>query len=161
MLLHQVGQPALARIVARTVHDEDAAVARDRKSGRAVDCLSLDGAKPVLHPAFGIDRTDAASRHADDQTRGLRKGEAACIRIEPDQGFALREIDAGTGDDHSAHRDEQGFALAKDECVGTIEWFAQRPHLVEPLIRRKPAVEHRNGMDVPVGKEHAIDDVTR
>jgi hypothetical protein len=33
--------------------------------------------------------------------------------------------------------------------------------MIQPFVRRKPAIENRNGMNVTVREEDAIEDVTR
>ena len=39
--------------------------------------------------------------------------------------------------------------------------LAELPRLIEALVRRKPAIEHRDRVNVAIGKEDAVDDITR
>ena len=159
--LHQVGQPVLREVGARAIAQIDLAVIGHRKGRGAMQGRGAGIGQRGGDGAAGRERHHTVPGHAGQQPAVECPRQRADRAREGCEGRSLLVVGAGAAQNVRAAGNVQRAVGAGGEIVGPFDRFAQRARVVQPAVGREGAVEHRDGMHLPVRVQHAVDEVTQ
>ena len=152
-ILHQIWQPILGRVGARSVGRVDRAVrsdgrpTSDRRSARRAPNSSL----PTVSPAADSATRPCLETHAIRRPSPVQARPPTGVEKRANAARSPKSVARATNDRVTAG-DVERAVRSEREVVGTFDLLTELLALIEPLIGRERAVEHRDDVDLPVGK---------